>query len=66
MFDQMTNAEADRKSLHQQLEDLKVKCVNNKVDVPFEDGCCNCQRCAPAAPGLFWKKVDRKVKVVED
>jgi regulator of replication initiation timing len=33
MFDRMTNAEADREGLRQQLEDLKVKCVNNEREV---------------------------------
>ncbi|KAF8513437.1 hypothetical protein BU17DRAFT_95428 [Hysterangium stoloniferum] len=40
--------------------------VDSWVDVPFKGRSSNCERCAPTAPRLIWKKFDRKVKAVED
>ncbi|GJJ11419.1 hypothetical protein Clacol_005652 [Clathrus columnatus] len=41
-------------------------CVDRWVDASIEDNVVNCERCAPIPPKLLWKKIDRKVKAIED
>lgn len=40
--------------------------VDRWVDVHIEGSDSSCERCAPPPPRLLWKKVDRKVKAIED
>ena len=40
--------------------------VDSWVDVHCHDGARNCERCAPTPPRLLWKKIERKMKPVED